>query len=82
MIHVWEAPSFVPLGSALDAGEWSVSLVELVKKNAETALARFVSDAAERGHTVRESRAEPGSPAQLAQKLRSCSAACTKSAAA
>jgi len=63
VIHVWEAPSFVPLGSALEAGEWNPSLVELVKKNAEKALDEFVSAAAKRGLAVRTSHAEPGSPA-------------------
>jgi len=61
VIHVWEAPSFVPLGT--EAGEWNQSLVELVKKNAETALDEFIAAAVKRDLTVRASRAEPGSPA-------------------
>ena len=63
LIHVWEAPSFVPLGNVVDAGDWSLSLVELVKKNAEAALDQFVAAATTRGIAVRSSRAEPGSPA-------------------
>ncbi len=63
VIHVWEAPSFVPFGSGLDAGVSSVPLLEMVRKNAEAAVEQFVSDATKRGSAVRASRAELGSPA-------------------
>jgi nucleotide-binding universal stress UspA family protein len=63
VIHVWEAPSFLPAGTLLDAEVWSRSLAEVIQKNAQTALEQFVSEAAKRGVVVRASRAETGSPA-------------------
>jgi len=63
LIHIWEAPTFVPQGGMVDSNAASFSLQELIKKNAEGALENFVAAAAKRGIVPRSSRAEPGSPA-------------------
>lgn len=63
LLHVWEAPAFVPTGNVIAAGAGDMSLVEWVRKHANEALADFVKKAAERGISVRFARAEPGPPA-------------------
>jgi universal stress protein A len=63
VLHVWQAPAFVPLPSLPEASPADATLVELVKRTAEQALDRFVADANQRGLRVREALSEPGSPA-------------------
>lgn len=63
LLHVWEAPTFVPTGSMIGAGIGDVSLFEFVKRGSEDALDKFVAEAAQRGVAVRSARAEAGAPA-------------------
>ncbi len=63
VLHVWQAPAFIPLPSLPEASPADATLVEIVKKTAEQALERFVSEVQNRGVAVREAIAEPGSPA-------------------
>ncbi|HTQ05629.1 MAG TPA: universal stress protein [Polyangiaceae bacterium] len=63
VLHVWQAPAFIPTANLPDAVSADTTLVELVKKNAEAALERFVAEVRERGLGVREALSEPGSPA-------------------
>jgi universal stress protein A len=63
VLHVWQAPAFVPLPSLPETSPTDATLVELVKKTAEQALDRFVADVTQRGIAVREALSEPGSPA-------------------
>lgn len=63
VLHVWQAPAFVPLPSLPEASPADVTLVELVKNTAEQTLDRFVAEARKRGVAVREALSEPGSPA-------------------
>ncbi len=63
VLHVWQAPAFIPTASLPEAMPADATLVELVKKNAEQALDRFVSAAKKGGIAVREALSEPGSPA-------------------
>jgi nucleotide-binding universal stress UspA family protein len=60
VLHVWEAPAFVPPGSVVAMGSSGASLVELVRKGAEDALQDFVANAERRGTKVRSARAEMG----------------------
>jgi len=63
VLHVWEAPAFVPPASLPDAGVADLSLVELVKANAERSLDEFVTAATKRGVKVRRAEVQPGTPA-------------------
>lgn len=63
VLHVWEAPLFMPPASLLETGVADTSLIEIVRKNAEDSLAQFVSDAKKRGVLVRAAFAEVGPPA-------------------
>jgi universal stress protein A len=63
VLHVWEVPLFMPPASPPDVGVDSTSLIEILRKNAEDALARFVAAANERGIAVHDSFAELGPPA-------------------
>lgn len=63
VLHVWQAPAFIPLPSLPEASPADAAMVELVRKAAEQALARFVADAQKGGIVVREALSEPGSPA-------------------
>jgi universal stress protein A len=63
VLHVWQAPAFVPLPTLPEAAPADATLVEIVKKTAEQALDRFVAEAQKRGVSVREAISEPGSPA-------------------
>jgi len=65
VLHVWEAPTFIPPASLLEAGVADLSLVEVFRKNAEDALAKFVDDARKREIVVRASFAELGPPARV-----------------
>jgi len=62
VLHIWEAPAFVAPGSLAEHPFDSVPLLELVRKNAETGLERFVSEASKRGIVIQSARAELGSP--------------------
>jgi nucleotide-binding universal stress UspA family protein len=64
VLHVSEAPIFVPYGSTIDAGVSDPSLIDMFLRRSEQALREFVADAAKRGDVVRGSRTEMGSPAQ------------------
>lgn len=63
VLHVWEAPLFMPPASLLETGVADTSLVEIFRKNAEDSLAQFVSEAKHRGVRVRAAFAELGPPA-------------------
>ena len=63
VLHVWEAPVFLPAGT-LAASSADHSLVDAVRRHAEDSLDRFVEDAAKRGIEIRTPRALPGAPAQ------------------
>ncbi|HSU42115.1 MAG TPA: universal stress protein [Polyangiaceae bacterium] len=65
VLHVWEAPAFIPPASLLDAGVADLSLVEIFRKNAEDGLSQFVEDAKKRGVAVRASFTELGAPARV-----------------
>lgn len=64
VLHVWEAPAFVPPGGFYETGGRDTSLVDIIRKNAESSLAEFVADAKKRGVEVQASFAELGSPSQ------------------
>lgn len=63
VLHVWEAPLFMPPASLLETGVADTSLVEIFRKNAEDSLSAFVADAKKRGVNVRAAFAELGPPA-------------------
>ncbi len=65
VLHVWEPPTFIPPASLLEAGVADLSLVEVFRKNAEDALAKFVDDARKREIVVRASFTELGPPARV-----------------
>jgi nucleotide-binding universal stress UspA family protein len=65
VLHVWEAPVFIPPASLLDAGVADLTLVEVFRKNAEEGLAKFVEAAKKREIVGRASFAELGCPAQV-----------------
>ncbi len=60
VLHVWEAPVFVPPSMLPDAGVADLSMLEIYRKNAESALEQFVAKAKDRGVSVRASFAELG----------------------
>jgi len=63
VLHVWQAPAFVPLPSLPEASPADATLIELVRKAAAQALDRFVAEVTKQGVPVREVLSEPGSPA-------------------
>lgn len=63
VLHVWEAPIFIPPAGILAAGVVGMTEVEIFRKSAQDALDRFVADARARGVVVRASFAELGPPA-------------------
>lgn len=63
VLHVWEAPTFIPPAGLLEAGVADLSLIDVFRKAAETALDQFVLAAQKRGVAVRASFAELGPPA-------------------
>jgi nucleotide-binding universal stress UspA family protein len=64
VLHIWQAPNFVPLGSGMvGAGVGESSMVEMIRKNSEQALDAFIHEARERGVTVRAGRCLGGIPA-------------------
>jgi universal stress protein A len=63
VLHVWEVPSFMPARGLALEGSADLPLIELVKKNSERELDRFVAEASKRGVVVHEARSEPGSAA-------------------
>lgn len=63
VLHVWQAPAFIPTASLPEATPADATLVELVKRTAEQTLDRFVTEVKARGLAVREALSEPGSPA-------------------
>ena len=63
VLHVWEAPTFVPAEVVVAAH--ASSLMELARTSAERDLATFVSNAARRGKPVHDSRSEPGHPVEV-----------------
>ncbi|HEX6273867.1 MAG TPA: universal stress protein [Polyangiaceae bacterium] len=62
VLHVWQAPNFVPLGSGV-AGVGEATMTEMIRKNAEEALDGFIDEARKRGVAVRSARAVGGPPA-------------------
>jgi universal stress protein A len=60
VLHVWEAPVFVPPSMLPEAGVADVAALELYRESAESQLATFVADAKKRGIAVRTSFAELG----------------------
>lgn len=70
VVHVAEVPVFVPSGSLPDAAA-DLSLVALVRENADNLLAKFIAEAAEQGITVQASRVDLGPPAQVITALAS-----------
>lgn len=62
VLHVWEVPAFVPPAAFLEVNGGTESLVEIIRKSAEDALAGFVDDAKKRGIPVRASFTEMGRP--------------------
>lgn len=65
VLHVAEVPSFVPLANLPEVRGDDLSLVELVRSQAEQALSTFLDEAAGRGINVRHPRVELGTPAQV-----------------
>jgi nucleotide-binding universal stress UspA family protein len=63
VLHVWQAPSYVPLGSGLVSGVGEANMVEMIRKNAEEALDGFIDEARKRGVMVRSARTLGGPPA-------------------
>jgi len=63
MLHVWQAPTFVPLGSGPVGGVGEAGMTEMVRKNAQEALDGFVDEARKRGVSVRSARCLGGPPA-------------------
>lgn len=64
VLHVWQAPTFIPTASLPEAPSIDAGIVELVRKNAEEASQRFAADAKQRGIPLRDARCEPGVPAR------------------
>ncbi|HTQ04722.1 MAG TPA: universal stress protein [Polyangiaceae bacterium] len=60
VLHVWEAPVFVPPSLLPEAGVADLSIIEIYRKNAEASLEQFVTEAKGRGVPVRASFAELG----------------------
>lgn len=63
VLHVWEAPTFVPADVVVAAN--ANSLMELARTSAERDLATFVNDAARRGKPVHDSRSQSGHPVEV-----------------
>jgi nucleotide-binding universal stress UspA family protein len=63
VLHVWEAPIFIPPAGILAAGVVGMTELEIFRKSAEDAVSRFVAEARARGVVVRASFAELGPPA-------------------
>jgi nucleotide-binding universal stress UspA family protein len=63
VLHVWEAPRFVPADVVVAAH--ANSLMELARTTAERDLASFVADATRRGKPVHDSRSESGYPFEV-----------------
>src|SRR6476646_4576093 len=49
LLHVWQAPTFIPTGSLPEAPTIDANLVDLVRKNAEEATARALAEAKKEG---------------------------------
>jgi universal stress protein A len=64
VLHVWEAPSFLPARGLMLEGVADQSLIELAKSASEHALEQFVSEASKRGVRVHQARSELGMPLQ------------------
>jgi len=62
VLHVWEVPAFVPPTAFFELSGGDASLVEIMRRNAESQLADFVADATKRGVQVRAAFAELGPP--------------------
>jgi nucleotide-binding universal stress UspA family protein len=62
VLHVWEAPDFLPPGSAMSATP-GLTYAELVRKAADEALENFVAEARNRGIKVNASEIQMGRPA-------------------
>jgi universal stress protein A len=69
ILHVFEVPAFLPQGTLVQTAPLDISLVDLVRKNAEDALAAFAAEAGTRGISIRASRADLGSPAHTITEL-------------
>jgi len=64
VLHVWQAPSYVPVGSGIvGAGIGEATMAEMIRKNAEEALDGFIDEARKRGVTIRSARTLGGPPA-------------------
>jgi nucleotide-binding universal stress UspA family protein len=65
VLTVWEAPIFLPYGSAIDSGVSDATLLEEVERRARQGLRELLADAAKRGIEVRASHTQMGSPAHV-----------------
>jgi nucleotide-binding universal stress UspA family protein len=62
VVHVWQAPAFISTATLPEVPTIDAGLVQLVKNNAEQAVARFAADARARGVSLGQTRCEPGAP--------------------
>jgi nucleotide-binding universal stress UspA family protein len=62
VLHVWEAPPFVPPGAMVGPATDGKTLVDTVREGAEQSLSTFVEDAKKQGVDIRSSRCELGVP--------------------
>jgi nucleotide-binding universal stress UspA family protein len=63
VIHVWQLPGFVPLGSGMSgAGVGELAMTDMIRQSAEEALAGFVDEARKRNVVVGSARTLAGAP--------------------
>lgn len=64
LVHVWQAPTFIPTATLPEVPNVDANIVDLVRKNAEEATARALAAAKAQGLPVQSARCEPGVPAR------------------
>jgi nucleotide-binding universal stress UspA family protein len=64
LVHVWQAPTFIPTATLPEVPNVDANIVNLVRKNAEDATAHALADAKAQGLPVENARCEPGVPAR------------------
>lgn len=64
LVHVWQAPTFIPTATLPEVPNVDANIVNLVRKNAEDATAHALADAKKQGLPVENARCEPGVPAR------------------
>ena len=64
LLHVWQAPVFIPTATLPEVPNVDANIVDLVRQNAEEATARALAEARAQGLPVESARAEPGVPAR------------------